>query len=221
MTTYRAILDTEVAVDAPSTQQLMQALKDNGKAINQAASGAPKIQIVALDESINDGSAVTLNNYFPTNTERTDIGSDNLVTSIEFYNGELSLTGGTNNTLSSLGYTFRRAGTYNLSVVAGAWDTTGVVVKLFRNGSLFYTSQTFTSGWDLIPDSVSADFDIGDVLTVTADGNAGTRTFYNAMVRVHSSNSFFEATGIGQINRQSTTGYSQYYSASTLGIYET
>ena len=29
MTTYRAISDTEVAVDAPLTQQLMQALKDN------------------------------------------------------------------------------------------------------------------------------------------------------------------------------------------------
>jgi len=49
MTTYRAISDTEVAVDAPLTQQLMQALKDNDTATAEGSSGAPRIQHVALE----------------------------------------------------------------------------------------------------------------------------------------------------------------------------
>tara|TARA_B100000768_G_scaffold58963_1_gene57055 strand:+ start:1596 stop:2258 length:663 start_codon:yes stop_codon:yes gene_type:complete len=217
---YRTIANSEVSVDAPVDNALMVALRDNGEAINQAQSGAPKIQMVALDESINDGSANTLNNNFPTSSEKTDIGSDNLVTSIEFYNGELYAAGGTNNDLNSLDYTFRRAGTYNISIVAGSWDVSNVVIKLFRNGSQFYTSQTFDFSWDYIPDDTSAAFEVGDTLSVRAVGNAGTGSYYNAMVRVHSSNSFSETTGIGQINVHDTTGYSQYYKASALGIYE-
>ena len=216
---YTTIQDAAVSVDATLDSALLTALRDNGKAINQAESGAPKIQMVALDESKNDGTAATLTNL-PT-IDSTDIGSDNLVTSIEFYNGELYAAGGTNNDLNSLGYTFRRAGTYNLSVIAAAWDVTSVTISLLKNGSQFYQSPQFTATSNTGLQSISADFDVGDVLTATASGNAGTNSFYNAMVRVHSSNSFFEATGIGQINRQSTTGYSQYYSASTIGIYET
>ncbi len=218
---YRTIADSEVSVDAPVDNALMVALRDNGEAINQAESGAPKIQMVALDESINDGSGNTLTGGFPTNTDYTDMGNDNLITSIEFYNGDLYGFGGTNNDLNSLGYTFRRAGTYNINIVAGAWDVPNVKIKLFRNGAQFFTSQSFTFEWDGIPDDLSADFDIGDILTVRAEGLAGTHSFYNAMVRVHSSNSFFETTGIGQINRQSTTGYSQHYKASAFGIFET
>jgi len=48
MTTYRAISDTEVAVDAPLTQQLMQALKDNVLAIQEGDATAPKIAYGAL-----------------------------------------------------------------------------------------------------------------------------------------------------------------------------
>ena len=48
MTTYRAVSDTEVAVDAPLTQQLMQALKDNQLAIGEGASSAPRQSHLAL-----------------------------------------------------------------------------------------------------------------------------------------------------------------------------
>ena len=48
MTTYRAVSDTEVAVDAPLTQQLMQALKDNQLAIGEGASQAPRQSHLAL-----------------------------------------------------------------------------------------------------------------------------------------------------------------------------
>ena len=49
MTTYRAISNTEVELDAPLTQQLMQALKDNQLAIGEGASGAPRIQNAAYE----------------------------------------------------------------------------------------------------------------------------------------------------------------------------
>lgn len=58
MTTYRDISDTEVQVDAPLTQQLMQALKDNPEAIAQAASGATRIDPAALEKK-----AMTVGNY--------------------------------------------------------------------------------------------------------------------------------------------------------------
>lgn len=48
MTTYRAISNTEVELDAPLTQQLMQALKDNQLAIGEGASGAPRQSHLAL-----------------------------------------------------------------------------------------------------------------------------------------------------------------------------
>jgi len=63
---YTTIQDAAVSVDATLDSALLTALRDNGKAINQAESGAPKIQMVALDESINDGSANTLTGFFPT-----------------------------------------------------------------------------------------------------------------------------------------------------------
>ena len=46
MTTYRAVSDTEVAVDAPLTQQLMQALKDNLDAIRTGDDSAPDLSWV-------------------------------------------------------------------------------------------------------------------------------------------------------------------------------
>ena len=45
MTTYRAISDTEVAVDAPLTQQLMQALKDNILAIQEGDATASGVRV--------------------------------------------------------------------------------------------------------------------------------------------------------------------------------
>lgn len=49
MPDYTEISDTQVAVDAPLTQQLMQALRDNQLAIGEGASGAPRIQNAAYE----------------------------------------------------------------------------------------------------------------------------------------------------------------------------
>jgi len=45
MTTYRNVNDTEVAVDAPLTQQLMQALKDNVLAIAEGDDTASSVRV--------------------------------------------------------------------------------------------------------------------------------------------------------------------------------
>jgi len=62
MTTYREINDTEVAVDAPLTQQLMQALKDNVLAIQEGDSTASNVRInpKALTKTINVGDFTIL-----------------------------------------------------------------------------------------------------------------------------------------------------------------
>lgn len=58
MTTYRNVNDTEVAVDAPITQQLMQALKDNVLAIQEGDSTASTVRInpKALTKTIAAGN---------------------------------------------------------------------------------------------------------------------------------------------------------------------
>lgn len=78
MTTYRNINDTEVAVDAPLTQQLMQSLKDNVLAIQEGDSTASSVRInpKALTKTIAVGDFTILRiggrqNTSTTTTHRT------------------------------------------------------------------------------------------------------------------------------------------------------
>lgn len=59
MPTFRTIDDTEVAVDAPLTQQLMQALKDNLTAVIEDDSTAPSIKRSAISDAIADQKPAT------------------------------------------------------------------------------------------------------------------------------------------------------------------
>ena len=52
MTDYRDILASEVAVDAPLTQQLMQALKDNPTALAEGSTNAPRVTNNALSNGL-------------------------------------------------------------------------------------------------------------------------------------------------------------------------
>ena len=56
MTTFRNINDTEVAVDAPLTQQLMQALKDNPTALAEGSTNAPRVTNNALFNNLTPAS---------------------------------------------------------------------------------------------------------------------------------------------------------------------
>ena len=57
MTTFRAIGDSEVAVDAPITQQLVQALRDNILSVQEGDSSAP---VIALPEATAGNNIVAM-----------------------------------------------------------------------------------------------------------------------------------------------------------------
>lgn len=54
MATYRQISDSEVAVDAPLTQQLMQAYKDNLTSVIEDDASAPSIKRSAISDAVSD-----------------------------------------------------------------------------------------------------------------------------------------------------------------------
>ncbi len=49
MTTYTAILASEIDTDSPITVDLMTKIRDNPIAITEGAAGAPRIQLAAMD----------------------------------------------------------------------------------------------------------------------------------------------------------------------------
>ena len=129
MTTYTAISDTQVAVDAPLTQQLMQALKDNGTATAEGSAGAPRIQHVALEGC--DGTPAA-GNYV--------INSATIFSETQGNDDEVL-------------FKFRKAGVYKIGIylVAGEgvgsnFDVDANVYKSTDNGSSYGSSlYSFTA----------------------------------------------------------------------------
>ena len=123
MTTYRTISDTEVAVDAPLTQQLMQALKDNVVATAEGSSGAPRVEHVALQGC--DGTPAA-GNYV--------INHGNIFSE---YSG----------TDDELRFKFRKSGVYRVGMYGAAQQATGnnfsTVINVYKstnNGSSYGSS---------------------------------------------------------------------------------
>ena len=58
MTTYTAIPNGDIDPDSPITTSLMTLLRDNPIAITEGASGAPKIQLAAMDTDSVDTSQI-------------------------------------------------------------------------------------------------------------------------------------------------------------------
>jgi hypothetical protein len=97
MTTYREINNTEVAVDAPLTQQLMQALKDNVIAIAEGDDTASTVRITpkALTDTISQGDFTLLRIVGHQNTQDSGSGTDTHRT-IKFrarMNGQIKIQG--------------------------------------------------------------------------------------------------------------------------------
>lgn len=149
MTTYRTISDTEIAVDAPLTQQLMQALKDNDTATAEGSAGAPRIQHVALEGC--DG---------------TPSAGDYVINSATIF----SETQGNDDQVL---FKFRKAGAYKIGIylVAGEgvgsnFDVTANVYKSTDNGSSYGSSlYNVTADASSANTTNDADYDI----TVTAN----------------------------------------------------
>jgi len=58
MATWNTIQNTEIAVDAPVTSQVVTKMRDNLDAVTEGASGAPKIQTAAYDANSVDQAAI-------------------------------------------------------------------------------------------------------------------------------------------------------------------
>ena len=73
MTDYRDILASEVAVDAPLTQQLMQALKDNPTALAEGSTKAPRV----TNNAIANGLTVASGSFVCCQVARAQRQDDN------------------------------------------------------------------------------------------------------------------------------------------------
>tara|TARA_B110000503_G_scaffold76762_1_gene118417 strand:+ start:12229 stop:12957 length:729 start_codon:yes stop_codon:yes gene_type:complete len=112
MTTYRAVSDTEVAVDAPLTQQLMQSLKDNQLAIGEGASGAPRQSHLAIG-NVEAGEKPII--FWARNT------------------GQNGSTSATSSDYYSKTWAVAKCGTYRFKVMAQGQDINGrVETQLYK-----------------------------------------------------------------------------------------
>ncbi len=166
MTTYRDISDTEVQVDAPLTQQLMQALKDNPEAIAQAASGATRIDPAALEKK-----AMTVGNYV--------IGQFNIG----------STSGADKGGDRDAYFKFRAQGTVRLTYrlfyhsYGGFTESASLTIyKSTDNGANYtsiHTSDILTGGDDTTEDEIEHTFNVNDRVRfgTNAGGAAGISAY--------------------------------------------
>ena len=147
MTTYRTISDTEIAVDAPLTQQLMQALKDNEIAVREGDATAPRIDHRAIVEPVVGDFRVFGGTATKGSSEISGANSDT--------------TGGT--------HTILRTGTYRFHIYFFKATGIGTVrAKLFKNGSLIHTTGTIGSTLSLTSTKEQS-FSYGDTWRVDLD----------------------------------------------------
>ena len=156
MTTYRTISDTEVAVDAPITQPLMQALKDNPIAITEGAENAPRITAAGLS-----------------NVEAGDF----------FLVGDISAsqsTGGEET--KSLTYTVAKAGTYRVKIGAvkrfnTTYSSSSHKADFYVEGAVVFSTGTYSSGsTTAVVATQSVTLAAGDEIYVKIDMITGTTT---------------------------------------------
>lgn len=165
MTTYRAISDTEVAVDAPLTQQLLQALKDNVLAIQEGDSSASSARIQ------NAAFAFTAGDFF----------LDTCGTANE---SDFSTSAGPRTIATSTTHTAQYNGTFRFRLyvdvtatngTAGETDQFNFQTQLFKNGSLVASSPTATSqGQAAQINTHDIAVSIGDTLVVKLEQTGGT-----------------------------------------------
>ena len=144
MTTYRAISDTEVAVDAPITQQLMQALKDNLNAIREGDSSAPRLSYLVHPNPV----AGNMRIYGGTGT-----------------NGIAEISGVTSDAYGPT-HTMLRTGTFRFRVVCSKSGSSGSAkAYLYKGGTLVGTGGVI-GGSSTITNTFDVAFNYGDTWRV-------------------------------------------------------
>ena len=123
MATWNTIQNTEIAVDAPVTSQLMTKVRDNLDAVTEGANGAPKIQTAAYQANSVDQAAIesdikakylieSVNINALTHTFATVSGYDRYKIEYEFTGGGATLGMRVGNTTPVTGFNYEFSGTY-------------------------------------------------------------------------------------------------------------
>jgi len=132
MPTYREIQNTEVEVDAPLTQQLLQALKDNLTSVIEDDGTAPSIKRSAISDAVSDQKLAVAGDV--------SIGAEEVLT----VTISQSLQGGSSvQDTNSQKYVIAVAGRYKIQVAAFKLQSSynGTVrAQLYVNGSLVATA---------------------------------------------------------------------------------
>ncbi len=181
MATYRQISDSEVAVDAPLTQQLMQAYKDNLTSVIEDDASAPSIKRSAISDAVSDQKLAVAGNV--------SIGAE-----------EVLKVGIATADVNSSKYVIAVSGRYKIQVAAFKINTAvngTVAARLYVNGSQvaiagFIGSTNFDletlSDYELnAGDEIYIKFDEGNQLGTTARAqvrawigvSVETAAFYN------------------------------------------
>lgn len=182
MTTYRAISDTEVAVDAPITQQLMQALKDNIHAIRQGDSSAPDLSWVVHPNPV----AGNMRIYGGTSTY-----------------GVSEVSGATADTFGP-SHTMLRTGVFRFQMTISKTSSGGVCrAVLYKNGSVISTGPSIGSS-DIATHTHDDSFEYGDVWKVKMDEESNS--VFGGQVRVAIGCNTYAASTISEICRLNING---------------
>tara|TARA_R110000822_G_scaffold65551_1_gene160394 strand:- start:1593 stop:2150 length:558 start_codon:yes stop_codon:yes gene_type:complete len=182
MTTYRAISDTEVAVDAPITQQLMQALKDNIHAIRQGDSSAPDLSWVIHPNPV--------------------AGNMRIYGGTETY-GVAEVVDATADTFGP-NHTMLRTGEFRFRITISKTSSGGVCrAVLYKNGSIISTGGSIGST-NLATYTHDQAFEYGDVWKVKMDETSGG--VLGGAVRVAIGCNTYAASTISEICRLNING---------------
>lgn len=151
MPSYREINDTEVAVDAPLTQQLLQALKDNITAIIEDDASAPSIKRSAISDAVADQKVASAGNV--------SIGAEQVLRATEL---------STNDKISN-GFVIAVAGVYNLKGLIQKTNGFGTCrCDILKNGVSIEngTNVSSTTAVTMSAEISDVTLQAGDVITV-------------------------------------------------------
>ncbi|MDA8977540.1 hypothetical protein N9F71_00805 [bacterium] len=181
MTTYRGISDTEVAVDAPITQQLMQALKDNMTAIREGDDSAPRLSYVVHPNPV----AGNMRIYGGTATY-----------------GVTEVSGATTDTFGPE-HTMLRTGDFRFRITISKTSGDTCRAILYKNGSVVSTGGTIGST-SLATHTHDEAFEFGDTWKVKFDKTSGS--VFGGQVRVAIGCNTYAASTISEICRLNING---------------
>ena len=151
MATYRQISDSEVAVDAPLTQQLMQAYKDNLTSVIEDDASAPSIKRSAISDALSDQKLAVAGNV--------SIGAEEI------------LTAASSNDEFSAVYIVAVSGKYNIRGAIKKTAASGTArCEIYVNNSLVATGGYIGSTtFDQSPTLTDYQLNAGDEVKIKMD----------------------------------------------------